>query len=339
MTHVSKKKIEELIKIKELIKKYKVISIVDLTTLPSSNLQAIRNKLRDKIEFRVTKKSLIIRAIDEVKEKDLSKLKPYLENSIPALLFSNEDPFRLFRLIKDNKTNAPAKPGQLAPADLTIQAGPTPFTPGPIIGELGAVGLQTSVEQGKIVIKKDKLVVKQNEVIKPEVASILAKLGVEPIEVRMSVLGIYDNGIIYEKSVLDISQEEYINNIKLAHFQALKLAEEIGYISKDNVESLLIKAFRNALALSKELKLEATAEAKQKESKPEEKKEIKEEIKEERKSEEAEESREMKEETKSEGGFVGYKKEVEEKAQKILQDLQDKKIHEQEKPKQKSTWD
>ena len=33
------------------------------------------------------------------------------------------------------------------------------------------------------------------------------------------------------------------------------------------------------------------------------------------------------------------KKEVEEKAQKILQDLQDKKIHEQEKPKQKSTWD
>jgi len=258
MTHVSKKKIEELIKIKELIKKYKVISIVDLTTLPSSNLQAIRNKLRDKIEFRVTKKSLIIRAIDEVKEKDLSKLKPYLENSIPALLFSNEDPFRLFRLIKDNKTNAPAKPGQLAPADLTIQAGPTPFTPGPIIGELGAVGLQTSVEQGKIVIKKDKLVVKQNEVIKPEVASILAKLGVEPIEVRMSVLGIYDNGIIYEKSVLDISQEEYINNIKLAHFQALKLAEEIGYISKDNVESLLIKAYRNALVLSKELKLETT---------------------------------------------------------------------------------
>ena len=47
MTHVNKKKIDEVIKIKELMKKYKVISIVDLTTLPSSNLQSIRNKLRD----------------------------------------------------------------------------------------------------------------------------------------------------------------------------------------------------------------------------------------------------------------------------------------------------
>src|SRR3989344_5601003 len=61
MTHVSKKKIEELIKIKELIKKYKVISIVDLTTLPSSNLQAIRNKLRDKIELgKVVKSTMLI---------------------------------------------------------------------------------------------------------------------------------------------------------------------------------------------------------------------------------------------------------------------------------------
>ena len=115
MTKVNQKKIEEVIKLKDLMEKYKSVSVVDLTSLPSSNLQTIRNKLRNKIEIKVIKKSLITRAIDELKDKDLSLLKPYLENSIPALLFSDEDPFRLFKLIKDNKTNATAKPEQFKP--------------------------------------------------------------------------------------------------------------------------------------------------------------------------------------------------------------------------------
>lgn len=317
MTHVSKKKVEELIKIKELMKKYKVISIVNLTNLPSPNLQAIKNKLRDKAEFRVTKKSLIIRAIDELKDKNLAGLKPSMENSIPALIFSNEEPFKLFKLVKENRTNASAKPGQLAPMDLTIPAGPTSFTPGPIIGELGAVGLQTSVEAGKIVIKRDKLIVKQGEIIKPEVASILSKLGIEPIEISVNILAVYDNGIIYEKAVLDVSQEQYIEKILLANAQAMKLAEEISYISKDNVEQLLIKYYRTALILSKELKLEVNTDIPKTQVDKKDSVDIK----------------------KESSGFVGYTKNVEEKAQSILRELQDKKIQEESKPKQKSMWD
>jgi len=334
MAHVSKKKIEELSRLKELLKEYKVISIIDLTNLPSANLQSIKNKLRDKIQIRVTKKSIIKRAIDELPEKDLKELKTYVEDSIPAVMLSNEDPFKLFKLIKENKTKTAAKPGQLAPIDLTIKSGPTQFTPGPIIGELGAVGLQTSVEQGKIVIKKEKLVVKQGEVIKPEVASILAKLGIEPIEISMNVLAIYDNGILYRKEVLDINEEQYINNLKLAHNQALKLAEKIGYISKENVESLLISAYRNALIISKELKLETNTEIPK--TVHEHKKEH-----EHKSHKEVHEHKEVKEEKKVHGDFVGYNKEVEEKAQSILKDLQDKKIQEEKdkKPKQKSMWD
>ena len=78
MAHVSKKKIEELSRLKELLKEYKVISIIDLTNLPSANLQSIKNKLRDKIQIRVTKKSIIKRAIDELPEKDLKELKTYV---------------------------------------------------------------------------------------------------------------------------------------------------------------------------------------------------------------------------------------------------------------------
>jgi len=313
MNKINKKKIEEVIKLKDLIKNYNVICIADLTNLPSSNLQTIRSKLRGKIEIKITKKSLIKKSIEELKEKNLSSLDPYMEKSIPALIFSNEDPFKLFKLIKDNKSNAAAKPGQIAPVDLTIQSGPTQFTPGPIIGELGAIGLQTSVEAGKIVIKKDKLVVKQGEIIKPEVASILSKLGIEPIEISLNILAVYDQGIIYEKSVLDISQEDYINKIKLAQNQAIKLAEEIGYISRDNIELLLAKFYRYGLILSKELKLEVSTDIPKIEK--------------------------SKKTVKQDSGFVGYTKDVEQKAQDLLRELQDKKIQEQEKSKHKSMWD
>lgn len=315
MNHVNKKKIEEVIKLKELMNRYNVISIADLTSLPSSNLQTIRNKLRDKIEVKVTKKSLILRAIDELKEKNLNSLKPYLEKSIPTLIFSNEDPFRLFKLIKENRSNAAAKPGQISPIDITIPAGPTQFTPGPIIGELGSVGLQTSVEAGKIVIKKDKLVAKAGEPIKSEVASILAKLGVEPIEINLNVLVIYNKAenVLYEKSILDINPEDYIKQIILANAQAIILAEEIGYISKDNIEILLTKAYRNAFLLSKELKIEVNTEFQKIEK--------------------------VKELSNKGMGFVGYTKETEQKAQDLLRDLQDKKIKEEEKPKHKSMWD
>jgi len=309
----------ELEEVKNLLSKYDTICIADLTNLPSPTLQRLRKRLQDKIFIKVTKKSLISLAIEQIKEKDLSGLKQSLENSIPALVLSNEDPFKLYKLIKENKTNAFAKPGQVAPRDIIIPAGPTNFPPGPIIGELGAVGLQTGVEGGKIAIKKDKLIVRANEIIKPEVASVLAKLGIEPIEIGLNLIASYKDKVVYGKDILDINEELYISNLRLANSQALTLAEKIGFISKENVKLLLRKAYLIGLNLSRKFNL------------PEEIKKIVE-------KEEIKEVSEVKEEGKK-GSFVGYEEGTVKQAQEILQKLQDEKIKEQEKPKHKSMWD
>ncbi|MEK6835765.1 MAG: 50S ribosomal protein L10 [Nanoarchaeota archaeon] len=341
MKHVSEKKKKELQYIKELLTQYDVIGIADLTNLPSPQLQKLKKKLENKLKIKITKKRLISLAIDEIKNKNLSGLKPYLNKSIPALVLSNEDPFKLYKLIKENKSTTTAKPGQISPKDLTIEPGPTNFPPGPVIGEIGAIGLKTAVESGKIVIKQGKTVVKQNEIIKPEVAAILAKLGFEPIEISLNLLGFYYNNLVYDKSTLDIDEESYLQNIKLAYAQALKLAEHIQYISKDNIKQLLQKAYLQAKSLS--LKENITVDETYKETKVEKIKEqpqeeIKE-IKQEEKLEKEElEEKEEKKEVKKED-FVGYREETVKKAQEILTKLQDEKIKEQEKPKHKSMWD
>lgn len=309
----------ELEEIKNLFRKYDTITIGDLTNLPSSTLQKLRKKLQDKIVVKVTKKNLISLAIDQIKEKNLEGLKKSLENSIPVLIFSNEDPFKLYKLIKENKSSAVAKPGQISPKDIIIPAGPTNFPPGPIIGELGAVGLQTGVEGGKIAIKKEKLIVKANEIIKQDVAAVLSKLGVEPIEIGLNIVSSYKDNIIYDRLTLDVNEESYINDLRLANAQAFILAEKINYLNKDNIRLLLKKAYITSLSLSKKLNLEIETEVKKIEEK-----EIKSE-------------HNVKEEKKE--GFVGYNEDIAKKAQNLLQELQDQKIKDDEKPKFKSMWD
>ena len=146
------------------------------------------------------------------------------------------------------------KPGQIAPNDLIIEAGPTNFTPGPIIGELGQVGIIASVEDGKIAIKKDKVLVKEGEEIDDKKASILAKLGMEPMEIGLNLKVVYDDGTLYEKSVLDFDEDKLVNDIKVAHQNAMGLALKIGYITKETIKLLIGKAAAQARALNSKLK-------------------------------------------------------------------------------------
>ena len=241
MSHVSEAKKNEVRTIKELFNKYKIISIGDLTSLPSKQLQEIRSKLKNSVLIKVTKKRLIKKAIEEFKDKDLSKLNNYLD-CMPILLFSNEDPFKLYRLLKKSRSKAAIKAGQIAPYDLIVKEGPTNFQPGPIIGELGQAGIIAGVEQGKVVIKKEKVVVKRDEVVNQKVADILAKLGEEPMEIGLSLKVVYDNGMLYDKDVLDIDEEQLINNLKIAYSNSLNLAVKINYITKETIKVLIRKA-------------------------------------------------------------------------------------------------
>jgi|SRR3989344_2875433 len=245
----SQKKLDEVKNLKGLFLKYKVISVGDITSLPSKQFQSIRAKLKPNVVIRVTKKSSILRAISELKEKNLKPLEKYVQDAMPVLLFSNEDPFKLYKSLKKSKSRAAAKPGQKAPNDIEIKAGPTDFTPGPIIGELGQVGILAAVEGGKIAIKKDKVIAKEGEILSAKVASMLAKLGIEPMEIGLNLKVVYDNGAIYEKSVLDMDEEKLLKDIKLAHTYALNLALGINHFSKETIKILISKGYLNARAI------------------------------------------------------------------------------------------
>ena len=257
--HISKKKeriVEDLV---TLMKEYPVIGVLDMSNLPALQFQRIKFKLKEKLEFRLVKKRLMKIALDKSDKKDILKLKDRLEG-IPALIFTKEDPFKVAKAIKKEVSAAPARPGQTAPDDIILPAGPTPFTPGPMIGELGAMGIKSEVKNGKISVREDKVLVKKGEEINDKIADLLSKLGVEPMQIGFNLLLTYKDGEILEKDVLFVDEKLYLETLVQFARESEGLAIHIGYICKETVKKMLGKAESEAKAVSDVAKIEEKME-------------------------------------------------------------------------------
>ena len=248
---VSEKKRENVKKLEEEIKEYPVIGLLDMFKLPAKQLQEIRGKLRGKAEIEMFRKSIIRRAIENAAKKGVKELETKIQNQ-PALLFSKTDPFELARIIESSKSFAAAKEGDVAPRDIIVKAGKTNLKAGPVIGELQRAKIPAGVEGENIIIKEDAVVVRKGETIDKNVADVLMKLGIEPMEISLNLLAVLDQGIVYPKELLFIPLEKYRDDVIRAHQNAFNLALNMGLPTKDTVPLLLSRAYGEALSLALE---------------------------------------------------------------------------------------
>jgi len=251
--HVSGKKKQKVSDVEKLLREYPVIGVIDMTMLPCAQLQKMRTQLKGKLRIYMTKRRLIKIAIENAK-KDIAgieKLNDYLKG-VPALMFTKENPFRIFSIIKKSKTPAAAKAGQVSPREIVIPAGPTQFGPGPIVGELGALGIKAGIENGKVAIKSDFVAARKGDVIKEKIAGLLSKFRIKPMEIGLNVTAIFENGQIIESGVLDIDEQEYEDKVLSAASWALNLSVEAAFITGENAGILISKAFREAKAVAVE---------------------------------------------------------------------------------------
>ncbi|MFC1742141.1 50S ribosomal protein L10 [Nanoarchaeota archaeon] len=250
-----KKVVDEFVK---LAKEYPIVGAVNMENLPTKQLQNMRAQLREKVVLKMAKRRLMTIAIEEAakEKKGLEQLIPYLKG-MPALLFTKENPFTLYKNLQKNKSSAPIKAGQTTPKDIIVPAGPTGFAPGPIIGQLGGAGIAAGIDGGKVVIKKDSQVAKDGDVINAELAGILTRLSIEPMEIGLELTATFEDGNIFTKDVLAIDEDEYINNMTNCHRWAFNLAMEAGILTAETTELMVTKAFTDAKALARECSIYA----------------------------------------------------------------------------------
>ncbi|HIH37702.1 50S ribosomal protein L10 [Candidatus Woesearchaeota archaeon] len=240
-------------KLAKELSSYPIIGIVNMANLPAKQLQAMRSKLRGPVVVKMVKKTLMKHAF-KIAEKDkpgISQLADRFEG-MPALILSKDNPFKLFKTLKANQSPAPAKAGQIAPDDITIPKGKTPFSPGPIISELGGVGLKTSVQDGKVAIVNDKVVTEKGHVINAKVASVLTRLSIMPMKIGLDLVCVIENGVIYGRDVLDIDETIFLSKVQTAARHAVNLSMEAAYPTKDTMSLLIAKAFTQAKGVAVE---------------------------------------------------------------------------------------
>jgi large subunit ribosomal protein L10 len=257
--HVSKKKIQSVKELSELMKGNKTLLIASIKSIPASQFQEISKKLRGKAVIKVPKKNLIIRVLNSSNDEELKKLSEKVDDST-AVIFSNLDPFDLALELIQNKSSIGAKPGQVSPEDIEVPAGPTDLVPGPAISELGALGIAIMIDKGKISIKEAKIIAKKGEKISKGASEVMSKLSIKPFKVGFIPLAAFDitNKKLY--SEIKINKEETLNELKGMFGKALAFAVSIGYSSKDTIKFLLSKAFSHKSAIERLIKEEKSEE-------------------------------------------------------------------------------
>jgi len=253
MAHVAQWKYKEVEELTALLKQHPVIGIAEIGSIPAPQMQQMRQNLRGNMNIRSSKNTLIHRAIDAA-EKDVNGINGLKEiiTGQSAIIATDINPFKLQARMKGTKTKAPAKGGETATEDIKVKAGDTPFKPGPIVGDLQKVGIPAAIQGGKVVIKKDKTIVKKGEVISRDVAQMLTRLEIYPLEIGILLQGVFEDGYLFKPDVLDIDLDSYHAQFMQAAGRAFNLAVETAWVSKQTITPLVTKAHRDAIAIAVE---------------------------------------------------------------------------------------
>src|SRR5262249_30906352 len=101
-------------------------------------------------------------------------------------------------------------------------------------------------------VNKDTLVAKPGDVISQQLASLLSKLNVKPIEAGIAVNFAVSEGLLFKEQDLSIDLAAYRDELIRSFQQALALATEIGYVTPETIKPMLVKAHQQARALAGE---------------------------------------------------------------------------------------
>ncbi|HEV2316771.1 MAG TPA: 50S ribosomal protein L10 [Thermoplasmata archaeon] len=227
-------------------------AIIGIRGVPASAMQDMRREMRARGHPMVVAPNSALRHALERAAAERPALKPLLDHVVDqtALLVAEANPFALAQELDRTRSPTPARGGELAPNDIFVPAGTTSFKPGPIVGELQHAGFPAAIEKGKVVLKKDVTIVKAGQPISREVATMLTRLDIKPLEVGLNLRALVDRETFYPPAVLAIDLDAQRDELVHAHRLALGLAMEIAWFSPATIEALVIKGHRGALAVA-----------------------------------------------------------------------------------------
>jgi len=250
MSGVAERKQAYFQKLNALLEGYQKILIVGADNVGSNQMQKVRKALRGKGVVLMGKNTMVRKAVRGYAESNakLQAILPYIKGNV-GLVFAKDDLSAISKIIGENKVAAPAKAGAFAPVDVIVPAGPTGMEPTQT-SFLQALNIASKISKGQVDIINDVLLVQKGSKVGSSEATLLAKLNIKPFQYGLQIQTIYDEGSIYEASVLDITDEVLLGKFAegVKNIASLSLATGIPTIAA--LPHVLIKGYKNVLSIA-----------------------------------------------------------------------------------------
>ena len=231
---------EEVEELAEFVDSYDAVGVVDLTGIPSRQLQDMRRELYGQAALRMSRNTLTVRALEEA-GGSVADLGEEMTGHV-GLIGTNDNPFGLYQQLEASKTSAPISAGEVAPSEIVIPEGDTGVDPGPFVGELQQAGAEARIQEGSIQVLSDSVVAEPGDEVGADLASVLGELGIEPKEVGLDLRAVVADGVVFEPADLAIDIDEYRADVEAAAAGARNLSVNAAIPTAQTVGSLLRKA-------------------------------------------------------------------------------------------------
>jgi large subunit ribosomal protein LP0 len=258
-------------KLIELLDKYPRLLIVGCNNVGSSHMQQIRKNLRGKAVLLMGKNTMIRKAIKGhlIKNPALEALLPHLKENV-GFVFTDGSLNDVRAQIEESKVSAPARAGSIAPVDVIIPAGPTGLDPSQTVF-MQTLNIGTKINKGQIDIMNDIHLIKKGDKVGQSEATVCQKLNINPFKYGLIPRMVYDGGVVFPPSILDINDSDVISKFRQNSLQLTALSLAAGIPTISSVPHNFVNAFRKlvAISLETEITFERVANLKQLLSNPE----------------------------------------------------------------------
>ncbi|XP_028405829.1 60S acidic ribosomal protein P0-like isoform X2 [Dendronephthya gigantea] len=239
-------------KIIQLLDEYPKVFIVGADNVGSKQMQQIRISLRGKGELLMGKNTMMRKAIRGHLENnpDLEKLLPHIKGNV-GFVFTKEDLNEVRDVIRENKVEAPAKAGAIAPIDVKVSPVNTGLGPEKT-SFFQALAIPTKITRGTIEILSEVHLIHKDEKVGASEATLLQMLKIYPFSYGLQIQQVYEAGSVFSPDVLDITEDDIMSKFiqGIANVASVSLA--IGYPTVASVPHSIANGFKNVIAVALE---------------------------------------------------------------------------------------
>jgi large subunit ribosomal protein LP0 len=248
--------------------KYKNALFVDANNVSSKQISMLRQKLRAIDAQMIMGKNTLMKAAlkasmkkPEAGDSDYEDRKDewYQNDNIPKIIdqlvlntniiFTNGDLSKIKDILDSEARPSAAKPGMIAPAEVTVPAGPTGLDPKQT-SFFQTLQIQTKIVKAQIEIVTEKQVIWVGDKIGATEAALLDKLKIYPFEYKMHVRKVLQNGSVFDAAVLEISSDDILAKFRKAINNQASAGLGLGVPNKASAPHTILNGFKNLVAVS-----------------------------------------------------------------------------------------